>query len=142
MLWELFQMNQMRQSNWSAFDTHTSASAAQASVHSLQHEVRVLEQQVERLSLAAMALAELLRDKMGVSEQEIETKISEIDLRDGQLDGRIRVSIKKCPQCRQPNHFNRRLCMYCGTNLPAESFLFQSGDGSRDDQRPGDPATE
>lgn len=142
MLWELFQMNQMRQSNWSAFDTHTSASAAQASVHSLQHEVRALEQQIERLSLAAMALAEFLRDKMGVSEQEIEAKISEIDLRDGQLDGRIRASIKQCPQCQHPNHSNRRLCMYCGTKLPTDSLLFQSGDGSGTDQRPGDPLTE
>jgi hypothetical protein len=39
----------------------------------------VLEQQCERLNLAAMAMAEILRDRLGVSEKEIEAKLTEID---------------------------------------------------------------
>jgi len=36
-----------------------------------------------------MAMAELLRDRSGISEEVIEAKIREIDLRDGQPDGKL-----------------------------------------------------
>ena len=126
MLWELFQMSRIEQSNWNAADAKYSAREAQGDARQLQLKVRVLEQQCERLTLAAMAMAEILRDRLGVTESDIETKLTEIDQRDGRLDGRIRPSTERCPQCQQPNGVNRRHCLYCGTEIIADSFLFQS----------------
>lgn len=126
MLWELFQMSRIEQSNWNAADAKYSAREAQGDARQLQLKVRVLEQQCERLTLAAMAMAEILRDRLGVTESDIETKLTEIDQRDGRLDGRIRPSTERCPQCQQPNGVNRRHCLYCGTEIVGNSFLFQS----------------
>ncbi len=142
MLWELFQMSRIEQSNWNAADAKHSAREAQGDARQLQQTVRVLEQQCERLTLAAMAMAEILRDRLGVTEPEIEAKLVEIDQRDGRLDGRFRSSNTLCPQCQRPNGFNRRHCLYCGTELATESFLFKSGNGADDEQHPGDQPIE
>ena len=79
MLWELFQMSRIERSNWNAADAKFAAREAQGDARQLQQQIRLLEQQCERLSLAAMAMAEILRDRLGVTEQEVETKIVEID---------------------------------------------------------------
>ena len=59
----------------------------------------MLEQQVGRLALASIAMAEILRDHLGISGEVIEAKIHEIDLRDGKLDGMFRPSAKTCKEC-------------------------------------------
>ena len=53
----------------------------------LEHEIVVLRQQVGRLTLASIAMAEILRDHLGISNETVEAKILEIDLRDGKIDG-------------------------------------------------------
>lgn len=128
MLWELFQMSRIEQGNWKAGDARLAAREAQGDVRQIQHKVQVLERQCERLGLAAMAMAEFLRDRLGVKEQEIEAKIIEIDQRDGSLDGRFRPPAEPCPQCHRQNGPHRRHCLYCGTELAADSFLFQPGE--------------
>lgn len=126
MLWELFQMSRIEQSNWTAGDAKYFAKEAQGDARQLQLKLRALEQQCERLALAAMGMAEILRDRLGVTEQEIEAKITEIDLRDGRLDGRFRAGSAPCEQCQRPNAGSRSNCLYCGNPLASESFLFQS----------------
>src|SRR5262245_20759834 len=76
------------QASQDAADAKSSARSAEMKTHSMESTVRYLEHQVERLSLALMAVAEVLRDR-GIPEAEIEAKVREIDLRDGQLDGRV-----------------------------------------------------
>lgn len=134
MLWELFQTSRIEQSNRNAADAEALAREAQGDVGDLRRRVSVLEKQCERLTLAAMAMAEIVRDKLKLSEQEIEAKLAEIDLRDGRLDGQFRppvgsATVARCPDCHRPNGANRRQCLYCGTALPPDSFLFQSTDG-------------
>lgn len=142
MLWELFQTSRIEQSNWNAADAGRSAREAQGDVRQVDDKVRVLEQQCERLTLVAMAMAEILRDRLGLTESEIETKIIEIDQRDGQLDGRFRPSAEQCPECQRPNGANRRNCLYCGAELTPDSFLFPSGEGTGENQNPSDQPTE
>lgn len=130
MLWELFQTSRIEQSNWRAEDAKSSAREAQVDVRELRRKIEVLEKQCERLTLAAMAMAEIMRDKLNCSEQEIEAKLVEIDLRDGRLDGQYRAAPGQCPGCNRPNGGSRRQCLYCGASLTSGSFLFQSGDGA------------
>lgn len=80
MLWELFQTSRIEQSNWRAEDAKASARDAQVDARELRWKVEILEKQCERLTLAAMAMAEIMRDKLNCSEQEIEARLVEIDL--------------------------------------------------------------
>ena len=135
MLWELFQTSRIEQSNRNAAEAEASAREAQGDVGDLRRRVQVLEKQCERLTLAAMAMSEIVRDKLKLSEQEIEAKLAEIDLRDGRLDGQSRPpvgssSVARCPDCHRPNAASRRQCLYCGAALISGSFLFQSADSS------------
>jgi hypothetical protein len=129
-LWELFQTSRIEQSNRNASEAEASAREAQGDVGNLRRRVQVLEKQCERLTLAAMAMAEIVRDKLKLSEQEIEAKLAEIDLRDGRLDGQFRPPVAGCPDCHRPNAASRRQCLYCGAALISGSFLFQSTDSS------------
>jgi hypothetical protein len=95
---------------------------ARRDTRDLEHEIRVLEQQVGRLALASIAMAEILRDHLGVSGEMIEAKIREVDLRDGKLDGTFRPSAKTCKDCGRVSGPMSATCLYCGTPLPKESF--------------------
>lgn len=108
-------------------DAHHAEEIARSAVNDGQrHEtrIRVLDEQVQRLSLAVMALAEILRDELQVSEATIEAKLQAIDARDGKIDGKLSRPAKRCESCQRVNNSNRTTCTYCGTQLPKESFLF------------------
>jgi hypothetical protein len=141
-LWEFFQMSRIEQSNWNSDDAKSTAREAQRDAKELQLKVRVLEQQCERLNLAAMAMAEILRDRLGVTENEIQAKLTEIDLRDGQLDGKFRPSPEICPKCQRTNAANRRQCLYCGDTLSRSSFPFQSPSGFPSSEPPSSETTQ
>lgn len=128
-MWNLLQLGRVEQAKWDAADAKISAQEAQLDAKQLQSKVRVLELQCERLTLAAMAMAEILRDRLGVTEYEIEAKLTEIDLRDGRLDGQFSPKPEPCQKCRQTNAASRRHCLYCGAALTSSSLLFQSDDG-------------
>lgn len=124
MLWDLFQTHQIARSNWQAQDANLTAQEARRSTDSLQGQVQILQQQYERLTLAAMAMAELLRDRLGVTQADIESTILEIDQRDGRADGRYRPDSGSCPRCQHINGGSRIRCLYCGETLENGSFLF------------------
>ena len=130
MLWELFQTSRIEQSNRNASDAKFSAGEAQADVGDLRRRIAMLEKQCDRITLAAMAMAEILRDKLNLTEHDIDAKLAEIDLRDGRLDGQFRPPVAGCPDCHRPNAASRRQCLYCGAALISGSFLFQSADSS------------
>ena len=138
MLWELFQTSHVERSRSLALEAQCTARETQGDVRQLLSKVRVLEQQCERLNLAAMAMAEILRDCLGVTEKEIEAKLTEIDLRDGQVDGKVRPSPLSCSKCQRTNAANRQRCLYCGDALTSTAFLFQSTNRSADSEPLGD----
>jgi hypothetical protein len=72
------------------------------------------QDQVDRLTLACQAMWEIIRDKVGVTEQELQAKITEIDARDGSIDGKIGYEVVDCPQCNQKTSTRRARCVFCG----------------------------
>jgi hypothetical protein len=44
-------------------------------------------------------------------------KVQEVDLRDGELDGKL-LSLADCLSCTRSNNARRTLCIYCGEELP------------------------
>lgn len=78
-----------------------------------------LSKRVNKLLLMNMALAELLIEKTDLTQDDIKTKIAEIDLRDGELDGKINEKsslppAKDCPECDAKICRDYNRCLFCG----------------------------
>lgn len=105
-------------------DAKSTALKAQSETRHLKNRIQILEETVDRLCLATIALGEIVQGRLNVSQAEIDAKIQEIDLRDGTLDGRFRSNRSECTKCHHANSGNRRKCLYCGESLgstPKES---------------------
>ena len=82
-----------------------------------------LEQRSDRLLLISRALWELLEAKTDLEGRDLEAKIAEIDLRDGQLDHRLKQPVLDCPNCGRKLNARNRHCIYCGfTDFPHDAF--------------------
>ena len=113
-MWDVYQQGQISDA------AHTAETAKQDASHTaarLHQEVLRLESKIDGLALICQALVEILRDSGGVSEASIESKIKEIDDRDGRSDGRIAGKPTECPRCHRPAHTRQRVCMYCSTPI-------------------------
>lgn len=100
-----------------AGDTMMTRGAAQRAVEQAteaKSQTVDLRRQVERLSLLNQALWELLRDRLGMTDAELEAKAAEVDLRDNQADGRITAHAVRCPKCGRVNNSRHAKCLYCG----------------------------
>lgn len=88
--------------------------------------IKALEREHERLKLVTMALFEVLRDRHGVSEEELRQKIREIDLRDNRLDGKLTPARKvvKCEACSRTMLGSAMACPYCGQERTGGSPLY------------------
>jgi hypothetical protein len=86
-------------------------------------DVNQLRADVERLYFIAEALWRILREKLGVDDQEIIRQIAAIDLEDGKLDGRKAPQPPQpCPKCGRILTKQRINCMYCGEFIAADPF--------------------
>ena len=97
-----------------AADRAATRASSAASARDAQREVRGLEDRLGRLTLVCMALWELLKERGELTEEDLATKVREIDLRDGVADGKITRQIKHCPSCDRVMSPRHQKCMYCG----------------------------
>jgi len=82
-----------------------------------------LEVRLERLTLGTLAVWELLRETTDLSDDDLRQRITEIDLRDGTLDGRARNTRRSCVACGRENSARRERCLWCGHDLPGDRPL-------------------
>lgn len=108
--WDIFQQAQIGRAE-------SRASTAQFSADSAQIRIDRLEQKVDALSLACMAMWEFLAREQGLTIVELERKIEEIDLRDGIRDGKLNPYATKCKACGHRLNPKRSDCFYCGEKL-------------------------
>src|SRR5690349_213164 len=96
-----------------------SAGASAVDVSAKTEEVsQQANRRIESLELACAGLWELLKTKHGYTDAELVEAVREVDLMDGKLDGRVRMTDEVCPKCghkllsrRSPN------CSWCGAEL-------------------------
>ncbi len=74
----------------------------------------LLERRLEKLSLVCQALWTLVRDRTGVTEDDLAKRVQEVDLSDGKLDGRVGGAVD-CPSCKRRYARSRDRCLYCET---------------------------
>ncbi|MEX2218219.1 MAG: hypothetical protein WD749_05610 [Phycisphaerales bacterium] len=103
-------------------------SAAESARDQSARGIRELEARLESLTLTTMAMWSLLAEKHGVSEAELAERVRELDLRDGQLDGKSRAPLVACLECGRKFSSARERCIYCGgiPNLGAATGLTAS----------------
>jgi hypothetical protein len=116
-IWDAYQQGQIAEAK-------TDAMEAKQNATQYADRVRALEAQVNHMALTCQAMWELLRERTGISESELLTKMKDVDLRDGTQDGRMTPVLTKCPVCGKPSNSKMASCMYCGASIPKQ-HVFQ-----------------
>jgi hypothetical protein len=99
------------------------AADAESKTRGLDSRVADLEKRTDRLGLVCQALWELLRERTGMTEDEVLQRMHEIDLRDGVEDGRISGTKVQCESCGSTCNSAAARCIYCGHPLPTSSLV-------------------
>lgn len=110
MLWDLYQQYRIEQTDTKLDRVETAAAEDAAKVRTALR----LEEKVDRLALICRAMFELMQESSGIPEERLKAKILEIDLRDGQADGRVSAQPKRCPKCAAMMSPQFGRCLFCG----------------------------
>lgn len=92
--------------------------------------VAELSERLDHVSLLLQAVWTLARDKLGATDEELAQRVQDLDLSDGQLDGKVRHAAEPCPNCRRLISANRIRCLYCGEKR-GDTSLFDAPQKSR-----------
>ena len=78
----------------------------------------------ERLYLVVQAIWELLKDKAGLTDADLDAKVQEIDMCDGRLDGQnsTQTDPLTCRQCGRTILSGQAQCSWCGTQAEGGPF--------------------
>ena len=113
LLWDLYQ-------NKNISTARREADAAQSSSEKTAYELDKLKHQVDKLSLSCQAMWELLRDHSGLTEDDIQAKIVEVDGRSGEVNGKMGARLVDCPSCGNPTSSARAACDRCGGAITSD----------------------
>lgn len=104
-----------RQSADRAADLARSAGAS--STAALTGELHDVETRIDRLLLVVEAMWSILRDD-GYSDEQLISRIQELDESDGVLDGVKLTKPVPCPDCGAMVEVGRATCAFCGYAIP------------------------
>ncbi len=96
--------------------------AARRSATDARVQADELEARCERALLVCEALWTIMRDKLGVPEEELVNRVNEIDLSDGKLDGKVRRTAVQCGKCGKKVARRFQKCIYCATPIETDPF--------------------
>lgn len=82
-----------------------------------------MERKVQRLELITQAMWEFAREQFQLTDQQLEDRIKEIDLRDGQEDESITAIPLKCPTCGRVSSSKHWKCLYCGLEFERPTII-------------------
>lgn len=103
-------------------DARTSTGADRLGATQVKQQLRWLEANLAKSLMINEALWEILRDKLHVTDDELNDKLYEIDMRDGELDGKNQRRAAKCPQCNRTVSARHPVCLYCGKIIDDSVF--------------------
>jgi hypothetical protein len=109
--------------NYRTFQNDADATEACADAREAKTETELMRADIERLLMISEALWNFLKKQHGYSDEDLVNAITEIDMRDGVLDGKAGKSEPQtCPNCGRVNGRNRTTCIYCGKPVPMLPF--------------------
>lgn len=106
MIWDLIQQHQIANTNIKLSSVDNKATTAES-------KVQGLIQRIERLELTNAAMWELLAERTALQTSDLVEKIREIDMRDGNTNGRMTPGID-CSACGRKFNRMHANCIYCG----------------------------
>jgi hypothetical protein len=80
--------------------------------------VAQLARRLDRLVLANAALWSLLKESTGLTDAALVERMASMDAEDGQVDGRLRVTLGLCPECGRALSQKHGRCLFCGHEPP------------------------
>lgn len=98
---------------------------AESSVRSTAGDLDDMTRHIRKLALVSQALYELMKERTGITDEELRRKIDAIDMRDGGLDGKIDLAPLKCPKCGMGVSSGALKCKGCGAKV-APKYPFES----------------
>lgn len=98
------------------------AQDARRTAQEARSKTNELEARCDKALLVCEALWTILRDKLGVAEEELVDRVNEIDLSDGKLDGKVRRPPAECPKCKRKVAPRFMRCVYCGQVMDGSPF--------------------
>jgi hypothetical protein len=102
-----------------------SASEAGSTARDAQTRAHDAEKRIDQLTLICTAMWELLREKTGLTEQDLIERVAILDAKDGTADGKLSRGPTKCVKCNRTVLPRHQKCMYCG-NPVALNSIFES----------------
>ncbi|MBK1826241.1 zinc ribbon domain-containing protein [Haloferula rosea] len=88
-------------------------------------QLRSLTDLVRKMALVNQALLELMKEKTGLSDEELRLKVREVDLRDGYEDGKLTAGPVVCPKCGFNVTAGSLSCQTCGAKI-APKYPYES----------------
>ena len=117
-MWDLFQEIRINDLRAQQGDTKSSLKGATGDLNELNLHVR-------KLALVNQALYEVLKERTGITEEELRRKIDEIDRRDGVENRRLDAAPLKCPKCGVSVTAGALTCQGCGAKV-APRYPFEA----------------
>jgi hypothetical protein len=106
-----------------AKQAQTDADSAAAEARAAQTETELMRADIDRLLMITEALWTFLKKEHGYTDEDLAGAITQIDMRDGLIDGKgIKSAPQACPDCGRMNSALRALCIYCGKAIPLNPF--------------------
>ena len=102
--------------------TSKNAADARARASDAHAQVADLSVRLDRALLVCEALWTIVRDRLGVAEDELVARVNDIDLSDGKLDGKVRRTAVSCPRCKRTIARRFKKCVYCGQPVLHDPF--------------------
>lgn len=118
LFWEIHQSQRIA-------DARTAGKRGEEKAEDVARLVRDLEERLNQLTLVNMAIWSLVQERTGLTDQDLVQRIQEIDLSDGQLDGKVRTQIQTCPHCQRTLSQKHNRCLFCGYE-PENPDVFRS----------------
>lgn len=110
LLWNLSQQREIAQ-------LRTEVNAARRDGGSARDSrIDELERRMDLLALTTMGMWSLVREKLRITDAELESAMNHIDLIDGVADGKMSPP-RHCPKCARTLSRRHSRCMYCGTEV-------------------------
>jgi hypothetical protein len=97
-------------------------SNAQSKIRSDDSEIKHLQATIAKVLMINEALWEIVRDQHGLTDEDLHNKIHEVDMRDGQADGKNQRKATKCPNCEHMVSSRHPACLYCGHVMDSSIF--------------------
>lgn len=120
LVWELFQMKYMMDTKT---EVRTRAREVEGKTIDFRHDIKLMQEQIERLGLINRALWMYIQESQNLTEDDLLEKIKEADLMDGLEDGKVKhKTVLKCNSCGHVVSKRHRRCIYCNSEGQFESI--------------------